>query len=172
MSACIFSPTCAAVVKHYPSRCTARNKLIKSHLEALHLQRRLLQRRVHVKCKEGEKKDEIGHRKEEAAATAESIGFGADGSPDEWGAHAEPDKPASVFPPCRLCWKLSAMPPSKAQVVCRDSLHVAASSWNGDRSVRCTVRILAKQACTGAAASLTSYGHGSSLYREAIKQKT
>lgn len=87
----------ADVLKHHLSHRTVRCKLIESHVKALLSQRRLLQRHVCVRCKEGEPTekgtDEKGNKKDN---TLPSIGFGADASLDEWGAHAEPDKPASV----------------------------------------------------------------------------
>jgi hypothetical protein len=71
--------------------------LIQSHVEALHLQRRRLQRRVTVRCKEevGETMDDKGH---ESHKKALSDSFDVSDGSDEWGTHAEPDKPASECP--------------------------------------------------------------------------
>ena len=87
----------ADVLRHPSSQRIVRYKLIESHVEALRSQRRLLQRHVCVRCKEDEatekETEEKGIKKD---GISSSIGFGSDASLDEWGAHAEPDKPASV----------------------------------------------------------------------------
>lgn len=89
----LFIPHYSGVFKRHPLR-SSRYPVTTRHVER---RRKVHWARVLAHSTEGDDK------KPKQENTTLSVGFGNKDSVDEWGTHAEPDKPTSMFPISKPC---------------------------------------------------------------------